>query len=318
VPKACWKAGCMTLLYTSEPERGSLWRETFATEAPHIRFLTPPEIGDPAVIRYLATWDPSPELLTQLSGLDVLFSLGAGIDHFDLSKLPTHVRLVRMIEPGIKQSMVEYVCAAVLILHRNLIDYRLAQREHRWSPLRLMPASARRIGVMGLGQLGTAVLDALKPFGFPLSGWSRTKHELEGVACHSGNGELFDFLSRCDILICLLPLTNATRGILCRESLSRLPHGAALINVGRGLHLVQNDLLALLDEQHLSAAVLDVTEPEPLPPSHPFWHHPLVLLTPHIASTTQAESAARVVIENIRRFLAGDRMVGEVTRDSAY
>ena len=308
----------MTLLYTSEPERGQIWREIFAAEAPGVAFVTPEEMGDPATVRYLAAWDPSADLLSRLTGLEVLFSVGAGVDQFDMSKLPAHVRLVRMIEPGITEGMVEYVCASVLTLHRHFIDYRIAQREHRWDAIDLIPAAERRVGVMGLGQLGQAVLKALRPFGFPLSAWSRSHHQMEGVRCHAGEAELPEFLKSCDILICLVPLTQDTRGILCRKTLSRLPRGASIINVGRGGHLVEQDLLSLLDEAHLSSAILDVTDPEPLPQDHPFWDHPRIILTPHIASMTRADTAARALIANIRRYESGQPMEGEVSRDRGY
>lgn len=308
----------MTLLYTSDPERGRVWREIFAAEAPDIAFVTPAEMTDPAAIRYLAAWDPSAELLGRLAGLEVLFSVGAGVDQFDMTKLPPRVRLVRMIEPGITEGMVEYATMATLALHRNLLDHGIAQRAHRWAPIELVPAAARRIGVMGLGQLGQAVLAALRPFGFALSGWSRSRHRLDGIATHAGATELPAFLSGCDILICLLPLTPETRGILCRETLSLLPRGAALVNVGRGGHLVQQDLLSLLDEGHLRGAILDVTDPEPLPASHRFWDHPRILVTPHIASMTRADSGARALIANIRRHRAGEAMAGEVARARGY
>lgn len=308
----------MTLLYTSDPIRGRVWREIFAAEAPDIGFAEAADAPDPATIRYLAAWNPSADLIAQLPVLDVLFSIGAGVDQFDMTILPDHVRIVRMIEPGIAAGMVEYVTMAVLALHRNLIDYGLAQREGRWAPIALVPARERRIGVMGLGNLGQAVLRALAPFGFTLSGWSRSPRSIEEVDCHAGEGALADFLAGCDILICLLPLTDETRGILCRDTLSRLPHGAGLINVGRGGHLVEQDLLSLLDERHLSGAVLDVTAAEPLPAGHAFWTHPRILMTPHVASMTRADSAARVLIANIRRYEAGVPMDGEVARDRGY
>jgi len=212
----------MTLLYTSEAERGRVWRDIFAAEAPDVGFMTPDEMRDPAAVRYLAAWDPSRELLERLTGLEVLFSIGAGVDQFDMSKLPPHVRLIRMIEPGLIEGMVEYVCGSALMLHRHFIDYGIAQREHRWDAIKLVPAAARRIGVMGLGQMGQAVLQALRPFGFPLSGWSRSRHAIEGVTCHAGPEEMDAFLAGCDILICLLPLTAETRGILCRENPFRI------------------------------------------------------------------------------------------------
>lgn len=308
----------MTLLYTSDPMRGRVWRDIFAAEAPDIGFAEPVDAPDLAAVRYLAAWDPSAELIAQLPALEVLFSVGAGIDQFDMITLPGHVRIVRMIEPGIAAGMVEYATMMALALHRNLIDYGLAQREGRWAPIKLVPAGERRIGVMGLGNLGHAVLRALAPFGFALSGWSRSPRSIEGVDCHAGEEALPDFLASCDILICLLPLTEETRGILCRDTLSRLPRGASLINIGRGGHLVEQDLLFLLDERHLSGAVLDVTDPEPLPAGHAFWTHPRILLTPHIASMTRPDSAARALIANIRRHDAGVPMDGEVARDRGY
>ena len=308
----------MTLLYTSDPIRGRVWRDIFAQEAPDIGFAELADVQDKASIRYLAAWNPSADLFAQLPALEVLFSIGAGVDQFNLAAVPAHIRIVRMIEPGIIAGMVEYATMAALTLHRNLIDYGLAQREGRWAPIKLVPASERRIGVMGLGSLGQAVLQSLRSFGFPLSGWSRSAHSIENVDCYAGEEELDRFLTDCDILICLLPLTDETRGILCRKTLSRLPQGAALINAARGGHLVEQDLLSLLDEGHLSGAMLDVTEPEPLPADHAFWAHPRILLTPHVASMTRADSAARALIANIRRHQSGDVMDGEVPRDRGY
>lgn len=308
----------MTLLYTSDPTRGRIWRDIFATEAEDVGFFDQAEAYDRDAIQYLAAWTPSAELIASLPHLKVLFSIGAGIDQFDMSALPPHVRVVRMIEPGIAAGMVEYATMATLALHRNLIDYREAQKDARWAPVKLTPANERRVGVMGLGNLGRAVLKALAPFGFPLSGWSRSAHAMDGVTCHAGEAALPDFLAGCDIVICLLPLTDETRGILCRKTLSYLPRGAGLINVGRGGHLVEHDLLSLLSEQHLSGAMLDVTDPEPLPADHPFWSHPRIIITPHIASMTRADSAARALIANIRRHEAGEAMDGEVARNRGY
>ncbi|MFZ2997936.1 2-hydroxyacid dehydrogenase [Sphingobium sp.] len=308
----------MSLLYTSDATRGRIWRDIFAAQASAIGFVDPGDAYDPATIRYLAAWNPSADLIATLPALEVLFSIGAGIDQFDMASLPPHVRVVRMIEPGITQGMVEYVTMAVLALHRNLIDHGIAQREARWAPIKLVPADQRRVGVMGLGHLGQAVLGALAPFGFALSGWSRSAHAIDGVECHAGDDGLTAFLSGCDILICLLPLTPQTRGILCRDTLFQLPAGAAIVNVGRGAHLVEQDLLSLIDEGHVSGAVLDVFDPEPLPADHPFWAHPRILMTPHIASMTRADSAAQALIANIHRHEAGQPMEGEVARQRGY
>ncbi len=308
----------MTLLYTSDPNRGRIWRDIFAKDAPDIGFSEPADAPDKATVRYLAAWNPQADLFAQLPALEVLFSIGAGVDQFNMAAVPDHIRVVRMIEPGIIAGMVEYATMAALAMHRNLIDYGQAQREGRWAPIKLVPASERRIGIMGLGSLGQAVLRSLSNFGFALSGWSRSAHSIETVDCYAGADSLHTFLASCDILICLLPLTDETRGILSHETLSRLPKGACLINAARGGHLVDEDLIALLDEGHLSGAMLDVTEPEPLPADHPFWTHPRILLTPHVASMTRADSAAQALIANIRRHQSGVSMDGEIARDRGY
>lgn len=308
----------MTLLYHSQRERGLKWQALFAEHAPDVPFRIWPETGDPADIRYLAAWQAPPELLAKLPNLEVLFSVGAGVDQFDLTAIPPSIAVVRMIEPGITEGMVEYVTMAALMLHRDMLDYAEAQRAARWQETDVIPASQRRIGVMGIGNLGQAVLGRLKSFGFPLSGWSRSVHTVDGITCFAGEPQLPDFLACCDILICLLPLTGQTRGILNRRLFDMLPMGARLINVGRGGHLVETDLIPALDSGRLSGAVLDVAESEPLSPGHAFWRHPRIVITPHIASKTRAETAGRILLENIRRHEAGEPMLGLVRRDLDY
>ena len=308
----------MSVLYRADADRGREWQALFAQQAPDLPMRIWPDIGDPEAIRYLAAWQPPGELIKALPNLEVVFSVGAGVDQFDLSQLPETVALVRMIEPGLTDGMVEYALFSTLALHRQMLDYRQAQREARWAPIRLVPAEARRVGVMGLGHLGRTVLQALKGLGFPLFGWSRSRHVLDGVACFAGEEGLADFLAHCDILICLLPLTAETRGILCRRTFDALPEGAGLINVGRGGHLVEADLLAALESGRLSGAVIDVLNDEPASPAHPFWRHPRILLTPHIAGMTHPQSAGRVLLENIRRHQAGQPMIGQVERQRGY
>jgi glyoxylate/hydroxypyruvate reductase A len=199
-----------------------------------------------------------------------------------------------------------------------LIDYRAQQQRAEWREIRVQPATTRRIGVLGLGQLGRAALARLRSFGFPCAGWSRSRHAVDGVQCFAGAGELPAFLARTDILVCLLPLTDATRGMLDATLFAQLPKGASVVNAGRGAQLVANDLIDALGSGHLSAAVLDVCEPEPPPPDHSFWHHPRIWMTPHIASMTQPETAVDVVLENLRRHRAGEPLVGLVDRKRGY
>ena len=308
----------MSVLYRSDASRGRTWAEIFATEAPDLAFHVWPQTGDLTEVEYLIAWQPPMELLRSLPNLKALFSVGAGIDQIDLSQVPDGVPVVRMVEPGIVSGMVEFATMSVLALHRNLIDYIRAQQTATWQPSEVIRAGARRIGVMGLGVLGRAVLEALAPFGFVLSGWSRTPKSVSGVSCHHGADGLKAFIARCDILICLLPLTPATRGILDSKLFARLPRGASLINLGRGGHLDEQSLLDALDSGRLSAAILDVCEPEPLPEAHAFWRHPRILLTPHIASVTRADTAARIVLENIRRHRRGEPLRNVVDRVAGY
>lgn len=308
----------MALLYKSDPARGAEWKKILAEKAPDLSFRIWPEIGDPSEIRYFVAWMPPDDLMEQFPNLELLISSGAGVDHLDLSKLPPGLPVARMIETGIVDGMVEYVSMAVLGLHRDLIDYAAQQRDEVWKQIRVRPAATRRVGVLGLGMLGEASCRMLTNFGFQVAGWSRSRREIEGVTCFAGSEELPEFLARTDILVCLLPLTDETRGMLNAELFAQLPKGARLVNTGRGGHLDQDALLAALDSGQISAAWLDVTTPEPLTKGHPLWSHPRVLVTPHIASMTQPETAVEVVLENLRRHHAGEPLIGLVDRKRGY
>ena len=308
----------MTFLYKGHPGRGVLWGRFFAARAPELPFRIWPDIGDPDEVRYLAVWKPPDDVASTFRNLELLFSVGAGVDQFDLTQLPPHIPLIRMIDPGIRESMIEYATMAVLALHRDLIDFIAQQRDQVWREIQIVSASSRRVGVMGLGLLGQTVLERLKVFGFPLAGWNRSPRDIAGVTCYAGESALPEFLAQTDILVCLLPLTAETRGILNRDLFEALPRGARLVNVGRGGHLVADDLIDALDRDVLSAAVLDVAEPEPLPAGHPFWSHPRILLTPHNASMTIPESAVDYVLETIARHRRGETLPGLVDRERGY
>ena len=308
----------MSILYRSDAPRAAAWARYFAEHAPDLDFRVWPDTGKLDEIEYLIAWQAPQELLAALPQLKVLFSSGAGIDHVDFSAVPAHIPIVRMVEPGIINGMVEYVSLAVLALHRDFFDYVAAKAARTWNALEVPPASARTIGVMGMGVLGRAVLERLATYGFRLRGWNRSLRHMEGVESFAGAEQLQPFLEGCDVLICLLPLTPATKGILNRELFAALPSGAALINVGRGPHLVDTDLIDALDSGRLSRAILDVTDPEPLAPEHPFWAHPRVFLTPHVASMTQPETAAPILLENLRRHRRGEQLMDVVDRSRGY
>lgn len=309
----------MTLLYHGLEERGRVWREIVAARVPEMPFLRwGHDDVDHNAVRYIAAWNAPAEFIAQFPNLEILFSVGAGIDQLPLTALPPQVRVVRMVERGIITGMAEYVAMACLALHRDLPLFISEQRAGRWSYRHTRLASESRIGIMGLGELGRASLELLKPLGFPLTGWSRSVREIDGVTCFSGEDGFDAFLAQSEILVCLLPLTEETRGILCRDTFAKMPAGSAIVNAGRGGHLVADDLIDALDSGQLRAAMLDVTSPEPLPETHAFYDHPAIFLTPHVAAETRHETAGNVLADNLERLLKGQALLGEVDRSRGY
>lgn len=304
----------MAVLYLSTPERGAVFARAFAQLLPEVPFWQG-RAEDPDAVRYLVTWTAPDRLSETYPNLRLIFSVGAGVDQFDLTTLPPRIGVVRMVEPGLAEQMREYVTLGVLALHRDLPLYLDNQRDCRWLAAANRRASERRVGVMGLGSVGQAALAALAPFGFPLAGWSRSPKTIPGVRCYT---DLDDFLARTDILVCLLPLTPETTGLIDARLFARLPEGARLLHTGRGRQLDHAALLSALDGGRLSAAMLDVTDPEPLPPEHPLWRHPRVIITPHIACQTRADEGVAHVIAGIRADQAGTPVAGLIDRERGY
>ncbi|MEX0922390.1 MAG: glyoxylate/hydroxypyruvate reductase A [Rhodovibrionaceae bacterium] len=307
-----------TLLFKSDIERGGLWLDAFADQAPDLKVEVWPYEGDPAAIDYALVWAPPAGELKGYPNLKVIFSVGAGIDHLKKDPELPALPVVRMVEPGLTAGMSEYVVWAVLHHHRFLLDYAAQQREGRWEEINQIAARRRRVGILGLGHLGQDAAEKLAVFGFQLSGWSRSEKDVPGVRCHHGEKGLNDFLAETEILVALLPWTPETDGILNAETLGQLPKGAAVINAGRGGLQIEEDLLAALDSGQLSGATLDVFREEPLPADSRFYNHPRVVVTPHIASMTIPETAVAAVLEQIRRFEAGEALQHTVDFERGY
>ena len=309
----------MALIFRSESGRVPQWREAFRRQAPELEFRAWDEPGDVAEIEFALVWKPPRGVLRTFPNLKVIFSLGAGVDHlFTDPDLPAGVPVVRMIDTELTRGMTEYVTLHVLRHHRRQRELEALQRIGEWEPIVTPTAPSRGVGIMGLGVLGQAAAKALGVLEFDLAGWSRTMREIDGVACFHGADGLGPFLARTQILVCLLPLTGETEGILNAGLFAQLPMGASLINAARGGHQVEADILAALESGRLSEATLDVFNTEPLAADHPFWSHPRVTVTPHNASVTDPDSGARQVIENIGRFRRGETLPNVVDPAAAY
>jgi glyoxylate/hydroxypyruvate reductase A len=309
----------MELLFISPADDPVAWKQALTALVPDLNIRVWPDTGDVEGIDVALVWKPPPGELKRFPNLKLIASLGMGVDHILRDpELPADVPIARLLDDNIITQMSEYVCLAVLRYHRALQTYERFQQERRWQPLPAADTSRRQIGILGLGAIGRHTASSLLALGFPVLGWSRTTKALKSVECFYGSQGLAALLQRSNMLVCLLPLTAATKGIINAETLALLPAGAYLINCARGEHVVENALLAALDKSHIAGATLDVFQQEPLPPDHPFWTHPKVLVTPHIAGLTSPSTAAPQVAENIRRIQAGQPILNQVDRNKGY
>lgn len=262
-------------------------------------------VADPEAVHYTVVWRPATGSMTGFPNLKAIVSLGAGIDHVLAdAELPAGVPIIRTVGTDLVQRMREYVALHVLRHHRNRPAQQLNQVNRTWEQIVVPPATGRRVGIMGLGNLGVASARTLAALGFQTVAWARTRHQVEGVTTYAGTEEFPAFLAGTEILVCLLPLTTETRGILNADTFNQLKRGACVVNAARGPHLVDSDLLRALDSGQIAQATLDVFNVEPLPADHPFWGHPRITVTPHIASMIDAPTGSGIVAANIQVFEA--------------
>ena len=309
----------MILLHTPSAKEVAAYLPLLRAALPAMPVLTLDTLQQPEQIRYVITWGPPPGLFTGLPALQAVFALGAGVDKLLLRPdLPATVPIYRLLDGGMGQQMAEYVRLGVLSYQRHMDIYRRQQAAGVWKMLPPRLPAEVRVGVLGMGEIGSAVAHALVADGYQVSGWSRTPRQLAGVASYHGEAGLGEMLANSDVLACVLPSTPQTQGLLDAERLACLPAGAMVINAGRGDLLDENALLALLDSGHLRAAQLDVFVMEPLPAHSRLWQHPSVTLTPHIAAITLRQQAVSQIAANLQRLQAGLAAEGLVQRTRGY
>lgn len=303
----------MSLIFACQDIPPAPWIAALRQELPDTHIYVWPDHGVAENVEFAVIWGPFAREMKQFPNLKAMMSLGAGVDHIlEQVDRPVHVPVVRLIDPGLQTGMIEYVLYQVLRYHRHMADYEQQQRKALWIERSQRLPSDRRIGILGLGQIGIACAEALNRLGFDVIGWSRTKKEILNVGCFYGDESLKAFLGQSTILVCLLPLTPETDGILNKVTLAAMPAGSYLINVGRGGHLIEADLLEALNSGHIAGATLDVFREEPLPKDHPFWRHPQVTVTPHIAALTLPQTAVPVIADIVRRIRAGEEVPGMI------
>lgn len=316
----------MGIIFHSPGEDSEAWLTRFRAALPDVpvRLWQPgqseADSADSAAARYAVVWRPPLAMLQNQSELKAIFNLGAGVD--SLLKfgdaLPSQAQIVRLDDAGMGVQMAEYVTHTVLRHYRRFDEYEANARRGEWQVLPPHDKHQFTVGILGMGVLGQRIAAALHHFEFPVRGWSHTMKQVPGVSCFAGKEELETFLSETKVLVCVLPLTAETSNMLGRNTFNKLPQGAYLINVARGAHLAEPDLLAAIRSGQIAHATLDVFRNEPLPKQHPFWSEPQITITPHIAAVTLIDESVRQIAGKIRALERGEPIAGVVDRNRGY
>jgi len=294
------------------------WRDTFKEQLPDLAIRIWPEAGDLRDIEYLAFMHPDFDVLPAFPNLKAMFSRSAGVESFIGHPRFPKVPLGKVEPPGGDPMMTEYVVMHVLRFHRDMPAYQAAQANREWRRVPIVRPEQRRVGFLGFGMMAKPPALVLKSLGFQVSAWVRSPRPSAEVPMFHGPDQLERFLHQTDIAVCLLPLTRETEGIFCARTFAMMPRGAMLVNVGRGKHVVDQDLIAALDSGQLSYAALDALWPEPLPPQSPLWLHPKVTVMPHVARRPTVAQLATEMVANIKSLRAGGRLLQEVDITMGY
>lgn len=309
----------MSIVIIRQDGKAADWKKALKEYNTDLEVFTHLEPHDKKRVKMALVWKHPKGALQAYPNLRYIASNGAGVDFiFEDSTIDKSIPVTRVVDHQLAIDMSEYVIAILFTYLKNLQAYKVDQTKKLWEPKPYKRIQDVRVGILGLGKLGAQLGHDLVRIGFNVHSWSSSKKEVKGIFSYAGPEQLKDFLKISKVLVCLLPLTESTRGILNKQLFDQLPRGAFVVNAARGGHLVDKDLLAALDSQQLSGAALDVYHEEPLPKDHLFWEHPKVLMTPHYASVSDTSSVVPQIIENYQRMEAGQPLLYEVSKNRGY
>jgi glyoxylate/hydroxypyruvate reductase A len=309
----------MSLLLIAKNRDFTSLKDAILELDPNVDVEVWPRVDKKERVTFAVCWNHPDKVLSNYPNLRAVSSLGAGVNHLlDDESLSDGIPIARLITESLQTQMGDYVLNAITNYRLHINQYYKQKRTGEWKPYTNIPKTSIPVGIMGLGEMGSSVATLLVQQGYNVNGWSHSEKEIEGVTSFAGNDQLDDFLGKTKVLVNLLPLTDETEGILDLDLFKKLKKPGYLINVGRGSHLVEEDLIYAFDMNYLEGACLDVFEEEPLPKNHTFWNRDQIMVTPHIAAITPAEEAARVIVENYKRAMSGMELMFEVDREKGY
>ena len=294
------------------------WQQKLSELLPETKVEVYPEIENPNDVEFIVTWKPHIGYVTDFPNLKVVQSIGAGIDHLLHTEIPENIKVTRIVDPALKQDMYEHVLACIMASMKNLMQYQQFQFEKDWKPLTYRSINETTVTILGLGEIGLLVAEKLVALGFKVKGWSNSEKNSEGVESFAGENELGSPISNTDFIVNILPLTNETESILNTNFFNQCADNTVLINVGRGAHLIENDLEKAIEKGKIKEAYLDVFREEPLPENHLFWTNRQIFVTPHIASVTNATTALVQVADNYKNMLNNQPLLNEVSLKRGY
>ncbi|TMM57363.1 glyoxylate/hydroxypyruvate reductase A [Maribacter algarum] len=309
----------MSIVIIRQDDKIELWKKALQEAAPDIKVYSYLEEHPVDEIDVVLVWKHPKGTIAKYPNLKYIACSGAGVDFiFEDETAPTNIPITRVVDTMLASDMSEYVIAAIFSHIKRFYEYKINQIKSLWNPKQYHRIADYTVGILGLGALGAVLAKDLVRFGFKTQGWSNSRKEIPEVTAFAGQEELGEFLAMSEILVCLLPLTDETSGILNKELFKQLPKGAFVINAARGGHLVDKDLIEMLDNEHLSGATLDVFHQEPLSSGHPFWKHEKIHITPHYASVSDTASVVPQIIENYHRMQRGESLLNLVSTEKGY